>query len=276
MQLISQFLEHPNRLAYFAGANNYTWLQLGNGERRLLAKPLTYFEERLPAFVRIHKTALINPAYVAGVYPPPGPKKAGAVRMLDGTELPVSRRRWSDVVQHLPSTQAGGHPVVLPPDEPPAARPSAVSQPAVCAPLPLRVLAVMKDDALRLTEQCLDQLALNFALQHLRSGAALANALLLGPPGERPVLILLDARTNRADRVLTLRALKSHDRLLAIPVVWVGAPDDDPMQAYDLKANSVILVGHEPTAFRRAVEQVCRYWLMLVQLPPDGPGGLSG
>ena len=267
MQLISQFLEHANRLAYLVGANNYTWLQLENGERRLLAKPLTYFEKRLSAFVRIHKTALINPAYVAGVNPPPGPKKAGSVRMLDGTELPVSRRRWTDVVRQLPPTGVDGHSAVLLPEEPFAAAQPAAVQPAACAPPPLRVLAVMKDDALLLTEQCLEQLTSNFALEHLRLGAALATALLLGPPGAWPVLILLDARTNRADRVLTLRALKSHDRLRTIPVVWVGAPADDPMQAYGLNANSVILVGHEPTAFRRVVEQVCRYWLMLVQLP---------
>ena len=104
MQFISQLLEHPSLLAYFSGASNYTWLQFQNGERRLLAKPLVYFEERLPGFIRVHRTALVNPACVVSIQQPPRPKMSGSVRMHDGIELPVSRRRWNDVVQLLQTT----------------------------------------------------------------------------------------------------------------------------------------------------------------------------
>lgn len=93
MPFITQLLEHPSLLAYFSGTNNYTWLQFRNGERRLLAKPLTYFEERLPAFIRVHKTALVNPSCVTGVQHPARTKMPGYVQMYDGAELPVSRRR---------------------------------------------------------------------------------------------------------------------------------------------------------------------------------------
>lgn len=268
MQFIHQLLEHPSLLAYFSGANNYTWLQFRNGERRLLAKPLTYFEERLPAFIRVHKTALINPACVLSVLHPQRAKMAGCVRMQDGTELPVSRRRWHDVLELLRTNR----------DETTAAElllnelvsPEQIpNQGAPYVPPSLIVLAVMTVDALLLTRQCLEAFSPSCLLQHVEWGAALANALLLGPAQERPALILLDARTNRADRMLTLRALKSHARLRAIPVVWLAAPGDDTMQAYALDANSVVVVPNELASFVQILEQLCQYWLMVVQLPPE-------
>lgn len=267
MQYISQLLERPAQLAYLAGANNYTWLHFRSGERRLLAKPLTFFEERLSGFVRIHKTALINPDYVASVQPPPRPKAPGSVRMQNGTELPVSRRRWREVVHLLQTDPVDASPAVAL-----APEPAQIDSFVPYAPPALRVLAVMTDDAGRQTRQCIGQLRLGCALQHVEVGIELATALLLGPPDEWPVLIILDARTRRADRILTLRALKSHDRLRAIPVVWLAAPGDDTVQAYNLDANSAVVIGKDSASFTRAIEQLCRYWLMLVQLPPEtGP-----
>ena len=268
MQFISQVLEHPSLLAYFSGANNYAWLQFRNGERRLLAKPLTYFEGRLPAFIRIHKTALINPTCVASVHPPLRAKMPGTVRMHDGTELPVSRRRWNDVVELLQTNRnedsAAGAVLdgVAGAEWTPNPRAPYVSPPLV-------VLAVMSGDALLLTRERIDSFGLNCLLQHVESGAELATALLLSPAKERPALILLDSRTKRADRMLALRALKSHARLRAIPVIWLAAPGDDTAQAYALDANSVVMVADDPASLNRAIEQLCQYWLMVVQLPPE-------
>ncbi len=69
-QSINESIHQPALLLYLTGANNYTWLQFQSGKRVLLAKSLTYFTERLPQFVRVHKTALINPAYVTELEPP--------------------------------------------------------------------------------------------------------------------------------------------------------------------------------------------------------------
>ena len=265
MQFISQLLEHPSLFAYFSGASNYTWLQFQNGERRLLAKPLIYFEERLPGFVRVHRTALVNPACIASVQPPPRPKMSGSVRMHDGTELPVSRRRWNDVMRLLQTTPDQTSPAEIIPNGLPD-----FAERALYVSPELVVLTVMTGDALLLTRDCIDALGLSCLRQHVKVGAELVSALLLGPARKRPALILLDARTNRSDRILTLRALKSHALLRAIPVVWLAAPGDDIMQAYALDANSVVVVGDGPASFVRVIEQLCRYWLVVVQLPPEG------
>ena len=263
MQFISELLEHPSLLAHFSGANNYTWLHFRNGERRLLSKPLIYFEERLLTFVRVHKTALINPACIASVHPPSRAKMPGTVRMQDGTELPVSRRRWTEVIRLLDSNPTEHHTTGLLPDGLAGSK-----QPVPYTSPPLVVLAVMTGDALLLTRQCIDALGLNCELYSVELSAELTNALLISPVQEQPALILLDARTNRADRIVTLRALKSHARLWSVPVVWLAAPGDDTMQAYALNANSVVELPNEPASFVRVIRQLCLYWLVMVQLPP--------
>ena len=78
---ISDLIRQPDLLSYLTGANNYTWVQFRSGKRVLLSKSLTYFADQLPNFVRIHKTALINPACVVDLQPPPRPKMAAAVQM---------------------------------------------------------------------------------------------------------------------------------------------------------------------------------------------------
>jgi CheY-like chemotaxis protein len=270
VQFISQILEHPSLLAYFSGANNYTWLQFRNGERRLLAKPLTYFEDRLPEFIRIHKTALINPACVASIHYPPRPKMPGTVQMQDGNVLPVSRRRWNEVAQllHTQISDALTSTTVLAVNgSAETAEGQTTAFPYTSPPLVMQ--AVMTGDALLLTHECIEAAKIPCLLKHSESGNALANALMMNPLQDRPALILLDARTNRSDRMLALRSLKNHPRLRSIPVVWLAAPGDDTMQAYTLDANSVVVVPDGASSFSRIIEQLCRYWLMIVQLPPE-------
>ncbi|GAB3644199.1 response regulator transcription factor [Spirosoma arcticum] len=272
MQFISQLLEHPSLLAYFSGANNYTWLRFRNGERRLLAKPLTYFEERLPTFIRVHKTALINPTCVVGVAHPSRTKMPGTVRMHDGTELPVSRRRWNDVIRLLEgSLDDVRAAMAATPELPPVERKS--TRRVLYSPPPLVLLTVMTGDAVLLTRERIGLSGMNCVLQHVEQGAELASALLLSSANERPGLILLDSRTNRPDRMLTLRALKSHPRLRAIPVVWLAAPGEDTTQAYALDANSVVVIPDSPASFKKIIEQLCQYWLTVVQLPPEADAG---
>ena len=264
MQFISEILEQPVLLAYFIGANNYTWLHFRNGEQRLLAKPLTYFEQRLPAFVRVHKTALVNPACVASVSPPPRPKLNGIVRMRDGTEMAISRRRWAEVAPRLQPDNS----------EPVETDVAIAPEPVVPTPTPyvspaLVILAVMTGDALLLTRECLATLNVPSLLQPAESGAELANSLTLGYIKTLPALIILDARTKRPDRMLALRALKSRPRLRAIPVVWLTNPGDDTAAVYELEANSVVIIPGDSASFTRIMQRLCQYWLTIAQLPPD-------
>ncbi len=256
---IGDSIRHPALLTYLIGANNYTWVQFRGGKRVLLSKSLTYFSEQLPDFIRIHKTALINPAFVTDLLPPLRPKMAGAVRMQDGTVLPVGRRRWIDVAnvlqQHLSSATT---PLVTPP-------PVDVEQPADAATR--TVVAVAAEDALQLLRQIFTPFEPQYALQEITVGTALPEWLLLNQISTWPALIILDARANPTDRFLTLQALKRHDRLRAIPVVWLIAPGEETNRAYALNANSVVVVRNEPAQFTAVVERLCRYWLTTVHLP---------
>ncbi|XWW44701.1 LytTR family transcriptional regulator DNA-binding domain-containing protein [Fibrella sp. USSR17] len=263
MQFISEILEQPVLLAYFIGADNYTWLHFRDGEQRLLAKPLTYFEQRLPAFVRVHKTALVNPDCVASVSPPPRPKLNGTVRMRDGMEMAISRRRWAEVAPRLQPINS--EPVEV------EALPTPVPVDQTFTPYhapTLVILAVMTGDTLLLTRDCLATLNVPSLFQPAESGAELANSLTLGYVKDLPALIILDARTKRPDRMLALRALKSRSRLRAIPVVWLTNPGDDTSAVYELDANSVVVIPDDSASLIRIMHRLCQYWLTVAQLPP--------
>lgn len=255
---IGDLIRQPDMLTYLTGANNYTWVQFRSGKRVLLSKSLTYFADQLPNFVRIHKTALINPTYVMGLQPPPRPKMAAAVQMHDGTLLPVGRRRWLEVAKIL-------QPYVAP-DEPEPALVSAPEPNQSIEPTTRTVVAVATEDTQQLFRQILASFEPQYALQEITMGVALPEWLLLNPISTWPALIVLDARTNLTDRFLTLQALKNNERLRAIPVVWLVAPGDESNRAYALNANSVVVVRNEPTSFA-VVERMCRYWLSTVRLP---------
>ena len=254
--LIHQLLEQPSLLAYFIGADNYAWLQFRSGERRLLAKPLLYFEERLPTFIRIHKTALINPTCIASVHQPPRPKMAGAVRLIDGTELPVSRRRWKEVAQLLKSEGT----------EADVTKSSVPIQSNLDQKTPLQIQVIMSGDTLLLTEECLRELDVPYGLQSSKIGSELASSLLLSSCTQWPKLILIDSRMNRADSLLTLQTLKSNARLVTIPVIYLISPGENMMQAYQLDANSVVVVPNDPGSQVQILNQVIDYWLKIVQL----------
>ena len=227
----------------------------------------------MPAFIRIHKTALINPACVASIHHPPRPKMPGTVQMQDGNVLPVSRRRWTEVAQILQAQLSEVNtPIAVRAVDIHGATNKEIATAIPYTSPPLILQAVMTGDALLLTRECIDAAKIPCLLRHSESGNALANALIMNPLQERPALILLDARTNRSDRMLALRSLKSHGRLRSIPVVWLAAPGDDTMQAYALDANSVVVVPDGASSFSRIIEQLCRYWLLIVQLPPEANG----
>ncbi len=262
MQKINQLLEHPFLLAYFVGANNYTWLHFKSGEQRLLAKPISYFDERLPTFLRVHKTALINPEVVVGIQSPPRSKMAGAVQLQDGTELPVSRRRWDEVRETLqPFLET------IPSAAPPKTTHPEPDQVPVNSSSPVRVQAIMAGNTRLITQQCISQLAIPCKLEFITSGAELATALLLTPSENWPKLIMIDTRINRADSILALKSLKSYPILRTIPVIWLVAPGENTMQAYLLDANSVVVVPDDSASFMHTLTQLFQYWLLIAQLP---------
>ena len=89
-----------------------------------------------------------------------------------------------------------------------------------------------------------------------------------------PGLILLDLNMPRKDGREALQEIKADPRLRAIRVVIMttSKAEQDVVRSYDLSAASYIT---KPVTFERLVEVVRtlgKYWLEIVELPPDGNG----
>jgi CheY-like chemotaxis protein len=90
----------------------------------------------------------------------------------------------------------------------------------------------------------------------------------------RPGLILLDLNMPKVDGREALREIKSDPSLRQIPVVVLttSKSEDDVFRSYNLGANSFI---SKPVTFDGLVETLKglgRYWLEIVDLPPEGLG----
>ena len=81
---------------------NYTRIYIKDKRSVLASRTLKEYEDILPAgtFLRVHRTHLVNVDYITSY------SRDFEVRMTDGTEIPVSRRRWDSIKQAL--LQAAG------------------------------------------------------------------------------------------------------------------------------------------------------------------------
>ncbi|MDB5311055.1 MAG: response regulator [Gemmataceae bacterium] len=90
-----------------------------------------------------------------------------------------------------------------------------------------------------------------------------------------PGVILLDLNMPRMDGREALREIRADPRFRGIRVVVMttSKAEEDVVRSYDLSAASYIT---KPVTFDRMVEVIKalgRYWLEIVELPPDGNGG---
>jgi two-component system response regulator len=90
----------------------------------------------------------------------------------------------------------------------------------------------------------------------------------------RPGIILLDLNMPRKDGREALQELKQDPRFRGIRVVIMttSKAEEDVVKSYDLSAASYIT---KPVTFERLVEVVRtlgKYWLEIVELPPNGNG----
>ena len=264
MSVIEPILQHPKLIGYFLGANNYCWLHFSNGEKKLLAKPISYMERKLPAFIRIHKTVLVNPACIASWHEPTHKKKAGKVCLTTGEEFPVSRRRWPllvDVFQRHSTDEA----TVTDSHNSPA-----LSLTEPLPPVPTRTVILITDDSEngKQSEYMMEQKWPDYQFYVTRQSASLPDYIRQLPKAEFPVLLLLDARTTTTERFNTLQALKQDEQLSRVPVVMLVLPTDQfVVKSYQQQANSVVSMPVGSLQFRQTIERICHFWLTIVQLP---------
>jgi two-component system response regulator len=89
-----------------------------------------------------------------------------------------------------------------------------------------------------------------------------------------PAILLLDLNMPRKDGREALQELKKDPRFRGIRVVIMttSKAEEDVIRSYDLSAASYIT---KPVTFERLVEVIRalgKYWLEIVELPPDGNG----
>ena len=87
----------------------------------------------------------------------------------------------------------------------------------------------------------------------------------------RPDLILLDLNLPRMSGHELLNVLKQDQRFRQIPVIVLttsGRPDDVRL-AYEAGANAYILKPVEFARFTEVMEHLGKFWLELVELPPE-------
>lgn len=92
-----QFVDR-SKILYCQSHSNYTTIHIDDGEKVLLSKALKQVEDILGAgFVRVHNSFLVNlssvKAYMRGA--------GGSLEMIDGTIVPVSRKRKEEVLARL-------------------------------------------------------------------------------------------------------------------------------------------------------------------------------
>lgn len=270
MSVIKPALQRPELIAYFSGANNYCWIYFRNGEKKLLAKPISYLESQLPSFIRVHKTVLINPAYVKSLDQPPHKKMAGKVYLDTGEVFPVSRRRWSQVVESLqvvrPERVGGGERALTST----RVQSSLDTQPqSFSVPTVFSVLLVTDDkENVKLTEQIIGEKWPDYRVNTIQSSVFLPELLKQLSEQEYPKLILLDARTLTTERLTTLQRLKEDSQLNRIPVVLLVLPTEQLIShGYQKQANSVVAMPIGHTLFALTIERICQFWLRIVTLP---------
>jgi CheY-like chemotaxis protein len=142
---------------------------------------------------------------------------------------------------------------------------------------PVWVLAAEDDpDDRLLVREAFAEAALDCNLDFVEDGNALLDYLLrrgdyADKTGIRPRLILLDLNMPGKDGREALAELKAHPELRRIPVVVMttSKAEDDIVQSYELGGNSFVVKPLTFDGLVEVVQMLGRYWLDLVELPPE-------
>jgi DNA-binding NarL/FixJ family response regulator len=256
MNRILDALKEPALITYILGDNNYSWLCFRNGQKLLVSKTLYYFEKRLPDFIRVHKTAMVNPTYVKGFTAPPRTKMQGKIHLSNGITLPVGRRRWSQLKGLIMAVSQG----------------ATVDQSEKTAqPTTLQRIYLVITDQIKasLVAQTLEDQWSQWQLHVFDTETGLLKSLSASDDTELPAMILLHAGQEAISSTAALRLIKNNDRFRLIPTLLLTELQnyDQAQLGYSLGANSVILQSVNLTCFVQRLEKVFRFWLSTASAP---------
>ncbi|MCD2203515.1 response regulator [Halobacterium sp. KA-6] len=126
----------------------------------------------------------------------------------------------------------------------------------------------------RLTREAFAEARINNDLHDVNDGEAALD--FLHQRGDhanapRPDLMLLDLNLPKVDGLDVLEEVKSHDDLRTIPVVVLTSSEaeEDVVQSYEQHTNAYLTKPIDPNEFVDVIRSFERFWLTLVELPPD-------
>jgi CheY-like chemotaxis protein len=145
--------------------------------------------------------------------------------------------------------------------------------------IPITILVCDDDEDDRmLTQQALEDAHISNNLAFVEDGEQLLDYLyqrgaFAGETGiaPRPGLILLDLNMPKLDGREALKTIKEDPTLRDIPVVVLSTSrlDEDIARSYQLGVNSFITKPVTFTGLVEAMNVLGRYWLEIVELPPN-------
>ncbi|MGA0557714.1 LytTR family DNA-binding domain-containing protein [Larkinella sp. VNQ87] len=90
-------------LLWLEGNSNYSLLHRHNAPKLMTARTLGRWQKMLPEFIRISRSALVNPHHIARLHRLS--TYLVEITLTDGTVLPVARRRIADVYKAIKSIE---------------------------------------------------------------------------------------------------------------------------------------------------------------------------
>ncbi len=113
----------------------------------------------------------------------------------------------------------------------------------------------------------------NYSLHHVNNGESAMNYLhkTIDYQGvARPDLILLDLNLPKKHGLEVLQEIKTHPDLKTIPVIVLTSSksDQDILKSYELFGSCFVTKPFDFEEFSNAMQDIEKFWLNLVQLPP--------
>ncbi|MVM37049.1 LytTR family transcriptional regulator [Spirosoma sp. HMF3257] len=83
----------PQTVLYLTGDVNYSRVHLASGQLLVSSRTLKWFADQWPHFVRVHKNALVNPAYIHDLKLASTGRQTSYLIMHNEAKLLISRRQ---------------------------------------------------------------------------------------------------------------------------------------------------------------------------------------
>lgn len=132
----------------------------------------------------------------------------------------------------------------------------------------VQILLVEDNDGdIILTKEALKEGKIKNQISVARDGEEAIN--MLNATTNLPDLILLDINLPKVNGFEVLNAIKTNDRLKAIPVIMLSTSgaDKDVLTSYNNYANCFITKPVDFTRFMEVVRTIENFWVSLVKLP---------